>query len=126
MVKLNWSQRAGHISSRTCRPPAVDRLDRFIGLVAALAETEIVQPVEGGQHHQAHDRGARPPSCRPWTRGFGIESLDGLDEFGAGPGMQSAFVDDQHLPRHAHACPSLPVQHAACDIDVLRPASEAS
>src|SRR6184192_1234996 len=90
-----------------------------------------------GQHHQSHDRGAADGLAAARHPDFGIEALDGLDEFSGGARVQSAFVDDEKLAGDGacrHARPGnifgrrdvvvhLPASTRLAMVTYLRPAS---
>src|SRR5690606_21614664 len=51
----------------------------------------------GGEHHQAHDRGAADAHPVLLDLDRGVEAADELDELGRGAGVQAALVDDRQL-----------------------------
>ena len=61
----------------------------------------------GGQHHQAHDRAGVDGLAILGDADFGIEGGGEFDEFGRGPGVQPALVDDlDGAVRFAHFSPA--------------------
>src|SRR5438309_1329283 len=113
-----------------------DGCDRGRGLRADRGDHDR-GPGRRRQHHQSHDRGAADGLAAARYPDFGVEALDGLDEFGGGARVQSAFVDDEKFAGDGacrHARPGdifgrrdvvvhLPASTRLAMVTYLRPAS---
>src|SRR5438105_3365944 len=113
-----------------------DGFDRGLGFRADRGDHDR-GPGRCRQHHQSHDRGAADGLAAARHPDFGIEALDGLDEFSGGARVQSAFVDDEKLAGDGacrHARPGnvfgrrdvvvhLPASTRLAMVTYLRPAS---
>src|SRR5438105_7919286 len=111
-------------------------VDRGLGFGADRGDHDR-GPGRCRQHHQSHDRGAADGLAAARHPDFGIEALDGLDEFRRGARVQSAFVDDEKFAGDGacrHARPGnvfgrrdvvvhLPASTRLAMVTYLRPAS---
>src|SRR5690606_11163856 len=86
----------------------------------------------GGEHHQAHDRGAAYLVAVLLHRHLGVVAADDLDEFGRSAGMEAALVDDGKIAGEravleiAGLAPHLPLRNLLATLMYLRPAACAS
>src|SRR5215831_11351696 len=111
-----------------------ERANRGFGVVAGGPDGDG-DAGSGGQHHQAHDRGA---ADRFMTAGHGygrIELFGALHEFRRGAGVQALFVDDFDIahdgarlgiPVDLGGIVHLPVRTRLAIVQYLRPASWAA